>query len=104
MRRSTRLSLVILGALLVIAGAYTGYWFIVAGQIENRATAWAQSARSDKVDVSWRRLRVAGFPGTFRVELETATLRYNALTPSPEFHIPVVFATARPWDFADWRP
>jgi hypothetical protein len=103
MRRSTRLSLVILGALLVIAGAYTGYWFIVAGQIEDRAAAWAQSARSDKVDVSWRRLRVAGFPGTFRVELETATLRYNALTPSPEFHIPVVFATARPWDFADWR-
>jgi hypothetical protein len=102
MRRSTRFSL-ILGALLVIAGAYTGYWFITARQIENGVVAWAQSARSDKIDVSWRKLRVVGFPETFRVELEAATLHNNALTPSPEFYIPAVSATARPWDFADWR-
>jgi hypothetical protein len=103
MPRSTRLGLVILGALLAIAGAYTGYWFIVAGQIKDGAAAWAQSVRSDKVDVSWQNLRVVGFPGTFEVKLEAATLRDHALTPSPEFHIPVVSAAARPWDFADWR-
>jgi hypothetical protein len=103
MRRSTRLSLVILGALLIVAGAYTGYWFFVAGQIEDSVVAWAQSARSDKVEVSWRTLRVAGFPGAFRVELDAAALRDNALTPAPEFHLPVVSATARPWDFTNWR-
>src|ERR1700740_2955849 len=78
MPRSTRLGLVILGALLAIAGAYTGYWFIVAGQIKDGAAAWAQSVRSDKVDVSWQKLRVVGFPGTFEVKLEAATLRDHA--------------------------
>jgi hypothetical protein len=102
MRRSTRL-LIILGALLVIAGGYTGYWFIVAGRIEAGVVAWAQSVQADKVDVSWQKLRVSGFPASFRIELETATLRDNALTPSPEFRIPTVSGTARPWDFADWR-
>ena len=73
MRRSTRLSLVILGALLIVAGAYTGYWFFVAGQIEDSVVAWAQSARSDKVEVSWRTLRVAGFPGAFRHDVTNSS-------------------------------
>lgn len=102
MRRSTRL-LIVLGALLVIAGGYTGYWFIVAGQIEDGVVSWAQSARADKIDVSWQKLRVSGFPVGFRVEIDAATLRDNALAPPPEFRIPAVSGTARPWDFADWR-
>ena len=63
MRRSTRVGLVILGALLVIAGAYTGYWFIVAGQIEDRAADWAQSIlgrparHSDAIRSGTRRTR-----------------------------------------------
>ena len=103
MRRSTRLGVAILGALLLIAGGYTAYWFVVAGQIEDGLVAWAQSVRADKIDASWQKLRVRGFPVSFRVELEAATLRDNALTPSPEFLAPAVSGTARPWDFADWR-
>jgi hypothetical protein len=103
MRHPTRFGLVALAAVLVIAGAYTGYWHIVAGQIEDGVAAWAQSARADKIDVTWRNIRVTGFPGAFRVELETATLRDGAVTPSPELRVPSISGTARPWDFADWR-
>jgi hypothetical protein len=103
MRRSTCLGLAILAALSVIAVAYTAYWFIVAGQIEDGVVGWAQSARADKIDVSWQKIRVAGFPVAFRVELETAALRDNAVTPSPEFRVPVLSGTAHPWDFADWQ-
>ena len=103
MRRSTRLGLAIVGALLVIAGGYTGYWFIIAGQIERGVIAWAQSARADKIEISWQKLRITGFPETFRIELTAASLHDDALTPSPELRIPTVSATARPWDFADWR-
>jgi hypothetical protein len=103
MGRPTRLGLVILAVLLVIAGAHAVYWYIVAGQIEDGVVAWAQSARADKVDVSWHKIHVTGFPIAFRVELETATLRDGAVTPSPEFHIPSISGTAGPWDFADWR-
>src|SRR5215467_11742547 len=57
MRRSTRLGLAIVGALLVIAGGYAGYWFIIAGQIERGVIAWARSARADKIEISWQNFR-----------------------------------------------
>jgi hypothetical protein len=103
MRLAIRFGLVILAALVVIAGAYAGYWFVVAGQIEDGVVAWAQSEAADKLEVSWQKLRVTGFPTAFRVELETVGLRDNALIPAPEFRIPAVSGAARPWDFATWR-
>ncbi|HMD64313.1 MAG TPA: DUF2125 domain-containing protein [Stellaceae bacterium] len=103
MRRSTRLSLVILAALVAIAGAYTAYWFVVAGRIEEGVVDWAQSEQADKVEVSWQTIRVTGFPTAFRVNLDAAVLRDGAVTPSPELRIPMLSGTARPWDFADWR-
>jgi hypothetical protein len=103
MRRSTRLGLVILAALLVIAGAYSAFWFVAAGRIKEGVVAWAQSARADKTDLSWHKIRVTGFPIAFRAVLVSAVLRDEAVTPSPELRIPVLSGTARPWDFADWR-
>jgi hypothetical protein len=103
MRRQTRLGLITFAVLLAIAGAYTAYWYIVAGQIEESVVAWAQSARAEKIDLAWREIRVTGFPGAFRVELETATLRDDAVTPSPEVRTASISGTARPWDFADWQ-
>lgn len=103
MRRSALLGLALLCLLVAIAGGYTGCWFIIAGHIENGVAAWAQSRRADKIAVSWRKLGVTGFPTSFRVELKAVTVRDDALTPSPEFRIPAVSGSARPWDLADWR-
>ncbi len=103
MPRSTRFGLVILAALLVIGSGYTAYWFLVARRIEAGVVDWAVSRRADKIDFSWRRMRVSGYPVAFRVDLDSAALRDGAITPSPELHIPVLSGTARPWDFADWR-
>jgi len=103
MRRSTRLGLVTLAALLVIAGAYSAFWLVVASRIEGNVVAWAQSARADKTDVSWEAIRVTGFPIAFRVNLTSAVLRDDAVTPSPELRIPVLSGTARPWDLAVWQ-
>jgi hypothetical protein len=103
MRRSTRLGLVTLAALLVIAGAYSAFWFVAAGRIKEGVVAWAQSARADKTDVSWHKISVTGFPIAFRAHLVSAVLRDEAVTPSPELRIPVLSGTAWPWDFADWR-
>jgi hypothetical protein len=103
MRRPTRLGLAILAALLVTAGAYTIYWFVVAGEIKDGVIAWAQSARADKIDVSWQKINVTGFPIIFQVELQTAVLRDNAVSPSPEIRVPSLSGAARPWDFDNWR-
>src|SRR5271168_1861981 len=39
----------------------------------------------------------------FGVDVGSAVLRDGAVEPSPEFHIPVLSGTARPWDLADWQ-
>jgi hypothetical protein len=103
MRRPTRLGLAVLAALLVTAGAYTAYWFVVAGQIKDGVVAWAQAARAEKVEVSWREIRLDGYPTGFHVELEAAALRDNGLIPAPELRAPLLSGAARPWDFANWR-
>jgi hypothetical protein len=103
MRRPTRLGLAVLAVLAVLAGAYTAYWFVVASQIKDSVEAWAQSERSGKVDVSWQRITITGFPIAFRIELDRAALRDNAVNPPPDLRISSLAGTAQPWDFADWQ-
>jgi hypothetical protein len=103
MRRPTRLGLAILAALLVIAGAYSAFWFAVAGRIADGLVDWARSARAEKTELSWQKITITGFPTAFRVHLASAVLRDEALAPSPELRIPVLTGSARPWDFSIWR-
>ena len=103
MHRSTRLGLATVVGLLVLSGAYTLYWWIVAGRIEDRLLAWQQSMRAQKIDASWQSVRIVGFPFHFRVALSGAALRDRALTPAPEVRLAELTGSARPWDFADWR-
>ena len=103
MRRSIRIPLVVLLVLLVLAGGYAVYWRIVSGQIKQGLVAWQQSEKKDKVDASWQRLRVTGFPFAFRVEITNAIFRDHTWRPAPEVQLAHLSATARPWDFANWR-
>jgi hypothetical protein len=103
MRRPTRLGLAVAAALLVLVGAYTAYWLIVAKRVSDGVAAWAQAERADKIEVSWHSIGVAGYPFAWRVALEDAVLRDARLTPSPELRILALSAVARPWDFGSWR-
>lgn len=103
MRRPTRFGLAVVALLLVLLGAYSAYWLVVASRITEGVAAWAQTERAEKIDASWEKIGVAGFPFACRVELENAVLRDGRLTPSPELRISALFASARPWDFASWR-
>ena len=103
MRRPTRFGLAAVAVLLVLLGAYTAYWLIAAKRISEGVAAWVQTARADKIDVSWGSVGVAGFPFACRVALENAVLRDGRLTPPPELRIPALSASARPWDFTSWQ-
>ncbi|HEY3910058.1 MAG TPA: DUF2125 domain-containing protein [Stellaceae bacterium] len=103
MRRSTRLGLAALVLLLVLFGAYAAYWRVVAGRIADGVVAWRQAMRPRQLDVSWQKLRVAGFPFAFRIELDDPALRDGRLSPAPWLHLPALTGSAHPWDFADWR-
>ncbi|MBV8888390.1 MAG: DUF2125 domain-containing protein [Alphaproteobacteria bacterium] len=103
MRRSTRLSLVVGVPLLAAFAAYTGYWWITADRIRQGVANWAEAMRARRIEASWRQVRVAGFPFAFRVELNDATVRDLALTPTPELHLPMLSGSTAPWDFRKWR-
>jgi hypothetical protein len=100
MRRPTLFGLVIVVLLL---GAYTVYWFIAAGRIEDGIAAWAGSLRRQNLDLTWSAIRTGGFPFAFDVRLSDAKLRNTVASPGGELNAPALAASARPWNFNDWR-
>src|SRR5512135_3524554 len=96
MRRSTVLGLL---ALLIVVGAYSASWWIAAGKIEDGATAWRDTARSQNIDASWQTMRVVGYPFAFRLELGGTTLKTIASVPAAELQAPLLKASIRPWNF-----
>jgi hypothetical protein len=103
MRRPTRLGLALAVLLLALFGVYSAYWLIAAGRIEDGVGLWAQSLRPQNLDLSWRAIRVGGFPFVFRVELDEARLRDGGGSPGGEVRVPLLSGSARPWDFLVWR-
>jgi len=101
MRRATVLRLV--GAVLVIGfGAYSAYWWVAAGKIKKAATAWQGAERAQKIDVSWQKMRVAGYPLSFRLELTDAALKDSASNPPVELTAPTLAASLKPWNFRNF--
>lgn len=103
MRRPLRYFVAALALLGMLFGGYGGYWFIAAGRITDAAAGWAQRMHARRIDVSWQKIRVGGFPAGFRVTIDRAVLRDRRLDPGPRLRVPVLSASARPWDFSHWR-
>jgi hypothetical protein len=104
MRRSLRLGLwAVALLLLVVLGGYTAFWFVAAGRVEGGLSQWAQSVRDhNHLDLTWKTVTVGGFPLGFRIGLDEARLR-NLASGGGEVQMPVLTASARPWDFRVWR-
>jgi hypothetical protein len=99
-----RLGLAVAVLLLVAAfGGYTAFWFIAAGRIEDGIGEWAQSLRPLNLELSWRAIRVGGFPLAFQVELDDARLRTDGSGPGGQISIPVLSGSARPWNLLVWQ-
>src|ERR1700719_479581 len=97
MRRRTRLGLIVAILLLITGiGTYTAFWFIVAGKLRDGLSEWAQTAREQKVEASWRGLRVGGFPFAFRIELTDAALRNEAINPPAALLMPLLSGNLLP--------
>jgi hypothetical protein len=103
MRRPTRLGLVVAVLLVAIFGAYGAFWFFVAGRLEDGVAQWAQSVRAQNLDLSWRAIRVDGFPLAFRVALSEVRLRDLASTPKGEVDAPLLSGSAAHWNFRLWQ-
>jgi hypothetical protein len=103
MRRPTLIGLLVAGLLLALFGVYGAYWFVAAGRIEDGVGEWAQSLHPQNLDLSWRAIRVGGFPLAFRIELSEARLRGGGASSREQVSMPVLSASARPWNLFVWR-
>jgi hypothetical protein len=104
MRRPTRLGLAIAALLLTVFGAYAAFWFVIAGRIEDGVAQWAGSLRAQNLDLSWRTIRVGGFPLTLSVTLSEARLRNLATTaPNSELQVPLLSGNASLWNLRVWQ-
>lgn len=104
MRRRTRLGLIIAALLLIVAaGGYTAFWFIVAGKLKQGFAQWAQSEKAQQLDVSWQGLQIGGFPFAFAIKLSDTVLRGQGVNPPTEIRLPRLTGSARPWNFRVWH-
>ncbi len=91
-----------LATLLLLLGTYSVLWWIVAGRIEQGIGDWADSLRGQKAELTWRSMRVGGFPLAFDARLTEARLHGTAAAQPSELQIPALSASARPWNFREW--
>lgn len=89
--------------LLVAAAAYTGFWLYAAKRIKAEFAAFAASAKTQGIAVTWQSLDTSGYPLRFRVALRELRMATNGAGPSFDATAPRTVASAHPWDFANWR-
>jgi hypothetical protein len=97
-----RVATVVLLLLVVLLGAYTALWFFIAGRIETEIAQWAERERSRGLDVTWNGLRVGGYPLEYRVAAREMRLRDPRPGRAAELRVPLVEASAPPWNFRAW--
>jgi hypothetical protein len=101
--RWSRFGLVAVVVLAVLGGGYGALWWYVADRIKSDAVAWRDAQGPHHVDVSWRGLKVSGFPFGWRIAIDDALLRDRRRSPAPEMHAARLLASAYPWSLGIWR-
>src|SRR5579864_5498924 len=99
MRRARLIGLVVTGGLILVLAGYTAFWFIAAARLEDGIGRLAAALRPHKIDLSWQRLRVGGFPLTLRLDLAHAELRDRVPVAASVTRLPRLSASAAPWNF-----
>jgi hypothetical protein len=103
MRRARLIGLVVTGGLILVLAGYTAFWFIAAARLEDGIGRLAAALRPHKIDLSWQRLRVGGFPLTLRLDLAHAELRDRVPVAASVTRLPRLSASAAPWNFSAWH-
>jgi hypothetical protein len=103
MHRPTRLAIVTLLPLALIAAAYAAYWFYLAGMVRDSIVDWAAARRAEGITVGWDRYAIRGFPGAIHVTIEAPVLGNSAATPGYEVRGKRLTGEAWPWAPHSWR-
>ena len=66
------------GGIAIAIIGYTAYWFIVAGEIEDRIAEWAEDQRARGIVVEAGAPEVSGYPLQFQVSLDHPSVDNSA--------------------------
>ncbi len=88
----------------VLAVSYTGFWFFGARNLQATVLEWIETRRDEGVEISYDRLELGGFPGSFRVRLSAPKLHRKGLGGGSgdigwRIEASRFLATAVPWKF-----
>ncbi len=91
--------LVLIGVLVAGAGAYSAYWFQVAGAIEPGIAAWAEERRAEGLEVAYDGVSVSGFPFRLVVTVRQPSIGRPHPTRAWRWRGAALAAVAQPWNF-----
>jgi hypothetical protein len=92
----------LLALIVLLAGAYCGYWYYTASNLRAGIDPWAEARRAEGYDLHWDAVTVGGFPFVIRLRFDNfyiaapKPLPYQASGPSMVFE-------ASPWNLQQWR-
>ena len=100
---SSRLGLVVpFGIALALILVQAIYWFVVAGQIENRAQTQMETLRAAGYTVSDEGLRISGYPFRFTVTSENARIGAPPQEGGWTAQIDQIVASAQFYNLSHW--
>mgnify|MGYP003624250509 CR=1 FL=1 len=92
-----RLPISLLVLLAIGAGAYSAWWFWLAGEARARFESWVEAEQAEGRNVSYENYTVSGFPGPLVIYVDT--LRIDHIPGGWTLSMPAVDVTLKPWKF-----
>ena len=90
------------GLAVLLAAAYSGYWYYLVGIIQKEMGPWVDAQRAQGLDIKWQAVDIGGFP--FAVRLHFDGFGVAALKPMPyQMQAANISFSSAPWDLRHWH-
>ena len=90
------------GLAVLLAAAYTGYWYYLIGIIQKEMGPWVEARRAQGLDIKWQAVAIDGFPLAVRLHFEGFGVA--AVKPMPyQMDAADISFSSAPWDLRHWH-
>ncbi|MGH6975305.1 MAG: DUF2125 domain-containing protein, partial [Stellaceae bacterium] len=90
------------GLAVLLAAAYTGYWYYLVGVIQKEMVPWTEARRAQGLDIKWQDVKIGGFP--LAVRLHFHGFGVAAVKPMPyQMEAADIAFWSAPWDLRHWH-
>jgi len=90
------------GLAVLLAAAYTGYWYYVVGVIQKEMGPWTEARRAQGLDIKWQTVDIGGFPLAVRLRFDGFGVA--AVKPMPyQMEAADITFWSAPWDLRHWH-